>query len=207
MQKLFSISLLVVLGSAGCLSPVQAEEPLEIVSQNGYFPAIVLQSQSYSCGPAALATLLGYYGVSVSEQTTLHQSNLEMRSRQKTIQLQGADLLALRESLNDFEIPTLAVTIKDSALLQYFEQRGTPILAHGNYPQGHYFVIVGLLPTSTPLFLIADPSHGYELLDLKELSADKGFEGVALIPQAPSLLETTTYQRSALAWANNQFNQ
>ena len=121
--------------------------------QEAKFSATVRQQYDFSCGSAALSTLLTYhYGVPVSEQTVFEA--MFRQGDQDKIRQQGFSLLDMKRYLQDhgftadgFEAP-----------LDALRQEGIPAIALVNENGYNHFVVVKGLRNGR--VLIGDPSGG-----------------------------------------------
>jgi predicted double-glycine peptidase len=148
------------------------------------YQEIVGQTSYYTCGPAAVATLLiYYYGIDTSENEILELSHQAIKERgQDPEEGKGINVLALQKSLADKGIRSKGMKIPSEKLPDYFNSGGVPIILHVTKPQLHYVVAIGIIGNWV---LIADPSWGRKIIHLNDLINDKGFEGVTLIPLTP----------------------
>ena len=133
------------------------------------FKATVRQQYDYSCGSAALATLLTHhYGFPVSEQTVFEE--MYARGDQQKIQREGFSLLDMKVYLrahgfqaDGFELP-----------LEKLLESGLPaivLIAERNY---HHFVVVKGMRDGR--VLLGDPSSGARTLPrqaFEEIWVDK----------------------------------
>lgn len=143
------------------------------------FEGVVGQTSWFTCGPAAVATLLSvYYGIEATEQAVLEAA---LSSDPAAIEeaAQGISLLALKRALERFALSSRAIRTTVNDLSAYFEAGGLPLIAHVNRPRRHYIVLIGRLDSG---FLVADPSFGMRTMSREELISRKGFEGIVLAP-------------------------
>jgi uncharacterized protein len=169
------------------------------------YQGVVGQTSYYTCGPAAIATLLiHYYGIETSEQEILELSKEAMKKRgQDPDQGKGIDALTLQEALKAKGISAQGMKISPQNLADYFNRGGVPIILHVTNPQLHYIVAIAMF---NDWVVIADPSWGRKIIHFDELIKDKGFEGVLLIPLTPRnlLTQVRQEQNQTLNWAENR---
>jgi hypothetical protein len=161
---------------------------------------VVAQTTEYSCGPAAVATLLScFYGLDVSESDIL-QGAAEYDAAAGREVGSGITALALKRTLADHGIPARGLLVSLDALLQHFAQGGLPLILHLTRPQKHYLVAIGIVEGHA---VLADPSWGRRLVPVPELERESGFDGVVLAPMPPSDLaeRAAAAQRDVLSWA------
>ncbi len=102
------------------------------------FTAVVRQSTDYTCGPAALATLLTQLGSDTTEQQildTIMQENIDHGK--------GVSMLTLKNSATALNQKVYAKTWTAEQVLSYIEVTGDPVLIHDEKPNvgGHFSVI------------------------------------------------------------------
>jgi predicted double-glycine peptidase len=145
--------------------------------QETRYTYVVHQNVWWSCGAAAVATLLEqYYGVPVQEEDILDGI---MRRESLRSQAGGLSMLSLQEALSSFGVNAKAFQISIRNLADYFNRGGLPIIVHFARPRPHFVVAVALI---NGILAVADPSFGERLLTLSELESTKGFAGYILVP-------------------------
>jgi hypothetical protein len=167
------------------------------------YEGVVGQTSEYSCGPAAVATLLScFYGLAVSESEVLQCAEEYDAAAGREVG-SGITALALKRILVDQGIPTRGLLVSLDALVQHFEQRGLPLVLHMTRPQKHYLVAVGIVAGHA---MLADPSWGRRLLPVLELDTELGFDGVVLAPMPPPELaeRAAAAQSDVLSWARER---
>jgi predicted double-glycine peptidase len=172
--------------------PLQAATAIEIATPGGLrmvlpvksmkevrFAATVRQQYDFSCGSAALATLLSHhYGYPVSEQVVFEQ--MFLKGDQQKIRQQGFSLLDMQRFLasrgfhaDGFELP----------LEKLIEEKLPAIVLVTDKGYSHFVVIKGI---ADGRILVGDPSSGARAVSLarfKELWSNKllfvihGFDG------------------------------
>lgn len=161
------------------------------------YERVVRQTEWYTCGPAALATLLSYYyEVPATEQEMLALAVGAMRGTNRD-PTRGITLLALKEALEEKGIPSQGYRVTLQALADYFRRGGPPVILHVTRPQLHYVVAVGILESEV---VLADPSRGMYMISFDGLVTEKGFQGIVLMPMpsAPLLRRALDNQAQTL---------
>jgi len=157
---------------------------------------VVGQSNPYSCGPAAVATLLSrYLGLEAGEGEALRlaEASLTARGEDREQPLAALDLMYAMEAYG-LEVRGYRVTA--ASLDDYFARGGVPVIAHVTKPQNHFVVIVGTLED---LAVLADPSWGTRVEHLSALEASLGFSGIVLVPLAEvALAERAQWRQRAV---------
>lgn len=166
---------------------------------------VVRQSHWFTCGPAAVATLLQhYFGLDVAEGDALAVA-LEISEELGLAVQDGISALALLRSLERLGVPAAGYRVTAEALADYFRRRGLPVIAHVTDPQPHYVVVVGLVGE---VALVADPSWGRRVVRWLDFAAAKGFSGVVLVPVAADRAGTAREaQTRALAEVSRRLGQ
>jgi len=170
------------------------------------YQRMIGQTTWFTCGPAAVATLLAYYfGLQVGEGDILEIS-LEVMGADAAKVETGITALALKVALERNGIRTRGYRVTTSALAQYFERGGLPLILHVTRPQLHYLVAEGFISGH---FVIADPSYGRRLLPKPALESEKGFSGVVLatLPNPVLAERAALAQRETLIWARERLSQ
>ncbi len=174
---------------------------------------VVGQTDWYTCGAAAVATLLTYYYADpTTEREVLEIAFKETQAAGKD-PLKGLTALALKRALERRGYAVKAYRVNLEQLVAYFEAGGLPLVAHVTRPQRHFLVIAGLVRdprTRRPHLLLADPSWGRRVLEVEDLLHDKGFSGVVLlvVPKDPAQLQRAhALQAQELAWAQQSLNR
>ena len=135
------------------------------------YQTTVGQTTDFTCGPAALATLLThYYGSPVTEQIA------DMNSRGKQV-TEGLTLLSLKTALSAEQISSTGYKLNLTQLRKVMEA-GLPVVANVQYPKGHYYLILGLDDENV---LLADPSWGVRSQPIANFL--NAWNGVVLVPQ------------------------
>jgi predicted double-glycine peptidase len=165
------------------------------------YQGVIGQTNYYTCGPAAVATLLTYYyGQPTAESEILELSEKAMEGSGKSPEEKGVTALALRQALADKGIQARGMRLTLASLADYFRKGGLPVVLHVTKPQMHYVLAVGLVGDWV---ILADPSWGRRVQPLGALVNEQGFSGVTLVPLPPeNLISTAKEQQSeTLRWA------
>lgn len=145
---------------------------------------VIGQTSDFTCGPAAIATLLThYYGQTVSEQSVTERSVADMESRGKAV-TEGLTLLSLRNVLSQESVAGSGYKLTLEQLRGVMAQ-GLPVVANVVYPKGHYYLVLAVDDQNV---LLADPSWGVRSQPLDNFL--NAWNGVVLIPQ-PSEAQAT----------------
>jgi len=158
---------------------------------------VVGQADWYTCGPAAVATLLTYYyGIATTEAEALELAEGFMIAAGREPG-QALTALALRQTLEAKGIPTRGFRVTPDALADYFARGGLPVILHLTEPQKHFVVGVGLVGDH---IVLADPSWGRSILPFSTLVKERGYSEVVLVPIPPPKLHLRVQesQREAL---------
>lgn len=138
---------------------------------------VIGQTTDFTCGPAALATLLThYYGTPVSEQTFTERAVADMAARGKEV-TEGLTLLSLKNALTPENITSAGYKLNLEQLREVMKA-GLPVVANVQYPKGHYYLVLGIYDQNV---LLADPSWGVRSQPLTNFL--NAWNGVILIPQ------------------------
>ncbi|PIG97331.1 peptidase C39 bacteriocin processing [Deinococcus sp. UR1] len=148
------------------------------------YASVVGQTTDFTCGPAALATLLThYYGRPVSEETFTERSVADMQARGKEV-VEGLTLLSLRNALTTESVSSVGYKLTLEQLRVVLAQ-GLPVVANVVYPKGHYYLVLAVDDQNV---LLADPSWGVRSQPIRNFL--NAWNGVVLIPE-PSEVEAT----------------
>lgn len=165
------------------------------------YEGVIGQTSYYTCGPAAVATLLShYYGQPTAESEILELSEKAMEGSGKSPEERGVTALALRQALAAKGIQARGMRLTLTSLADYFRKGGLPVVLHLTKPQMHYVLAVGMVGDWV---ILADPSWGRRIQPLSALVNEQGFSGVTLVPLPPeNLISTAKEQQSeTLRWA------
>ena len=168
------------------------------------YEGVVGQTTYYTCGAAAVATLLThYYDRPTTEAEILALSETAMAESGKILEETGITALALIQALDDRDIQARGMRLTLTSLAEYFGNGGLPVVLHVTKPQMHYVLAVGMVGD---WIILADPSWGRRIQPLDALVNEQGFSGVTLLPIPPqNLIFTAKEQQSeTLSWAESR---
>jgi len=186
--------------SLACVAPPTIAVPITPYRTLRY-EGVIGQTSYYTCGPAAVATLLThYYGQPTAESEILELSEKAMEGSGKSPEQRGVTAFALRQALANKNIQARGMRLTLASLRNYFRQGGLPVVLHVTKPQMHYVLAVGIVGDWV---ILADPSWGRRIQPLRALVEEQGFSGVTLVPLPPeNLISTAKEQQSeTLRWA------
>lgn len=153
---------------------------------------VVGQADWYTCGPAAVATLLThYYDIATTEAEALELAEGFMVAAGREPG-QALTALALRQTLEAKGIPTRGYRVSPEALADYFTRGGLPVILHLTEPQRHFVVGVGVVGDH---IVLADPSRGQSTLPFSTLVDERGYSEVVLVPIPPPELSFLVQER------------
>lgn len=164
--------------SSCCLLFSVANIQAQVINHRDFrYQNVIGQTTDFTCGPAALATLLTYYyGTPVSEQSFTERAIADMASRGKEV-TEGLTLLSLKTALSAEQIQSAGYKLNIEQLRKVMEA-GLPVVANVQYPKGHYYLILGLDDQNV---LLADPSWGVRSQPIANFL--NAWNGVVLVPQ------------------------
>jgi len=193
--SLSALALAVALASPALASPTSLRDLR--------YERMIGQTTWYTCGPAAVATLLSlYFGLPVSEADALEVA-LAAMGEIAAVEESGVTALALKAVLEGHGIQTRGYRVTLEALADYFQRGGLPVILHVTRPQLHYVLAEGLVAGQ---LVLADPSFGRRLMPLVAVEQEKGFSGIILVtlPGAELAEYAVIAQRVTLAWARTR---
>lgn len=140
--------------------------------QEQKFSKVVKQEYDFSCGSAALATMLSYfYEMPINERVLVEQ--MFLTGDQEKISKQGFSLLDMKKYLASLGLR--AGGFKDS--LSRLEKAGIPAIALiNNKGYLHFVVVAGVTDSEV---LISDPSLGLRVANRKEF--EKQWNGILFV--------------------------
>ncbi len=184
---------------------------MEALSPSSYrtlrYTHVIGQTDWYTCGAAAVATLLTYYyDDPATEGEVLKVAVRETEASRKDPR-EGLTALSLKRCLEGRGYEVRAYRVNLEQLADYFRRGGLPVIGHVTKPQLHFLVIAGIvdLPGGGPAqVLLADPSWGRRIVPIEALVTEKGFSGVILLalPRSAAQMERVkATQEGELSWA------
>ena len=160
------------------------------------YAGVVGQADWYTCGPAAVATLLThYYGIATPEAEALQLAEGFMAAAGRETG-QALTALALRQTLEAKGIPTRGYRVSPEALANYFARGGLPVILHLTEPHKHFVVGVGMVGDH---IVLADPSWGQSIVPLSTFVDERGYSEVVLVPIPPPEVVLRVQERQQLA--------
>jgi len=171
------------------------------------YEGVIGQTDWYTCGPAAVATLLTYYyGIPCTETEALEIAEGFMQEMEIEPDTEhGINALALKKTLEAKGIPTKGYRVKPEDLRDYFARGGLPVIVHLTKPQKHFVVAVGMVEDQ---IVLADPSWGRSIIPFSALIEERGYSGIVLVPIPPPELvqRVRSSQEDALRWAQERLS-
>lgn len=155
------------------------------------YQGVVGQTSDFTCGPAALATLLThYYGRPVSEAVFTERAVNDMTARGQEV-VQGLTMLSLRNALSEEGVGATGYRL-NLEQLRAVMGAGLPVVANVVYPRGHYYLVLAVTETDV---LLADPSWGVRSQPIANFL--NGWNGVVLVPQPDAAAAERARERVA----------
>lgn len=156
---------------------VRADGPTSYLANR--YDGVVAQTDWYTCGPAAVATLLRYYFDVKVDETHILQLAAAVMHEMGQDATSGISALGLVRALDTYGVHTVGYRLTVDAVADYFRRGGLPVIVHVTKPQQHYVVAVGM---AGEYVLIADPSWGRRIELWSKFARAKQFSGVVLVP-------------------------
>jgi len=182
----------------------QSGEPLSSFRELRY-QGVVGQTNEYTCGAAAVATILTYfYGISTSESEILNLAEEAMQMRgEEPSQGHGLTAYDLKKGLEAEGIEAKGFQVTPQALRDYFVRGGLPVIIHLTKPEKHFVVAVGMAGNQ---IVLADPSWGRSIIPFTVLISVRGYSKVVLVPiPSPELaIRAEIEQKKTLVWAQDR---
>jgi len=197
-----------LLSLVGCVlflsSSAQSETGVESFRDLRY-DKVIGQTSTYTCGAAAIATLLTFFfDAPSSEHEIMSLVEESVRDRGKESDgSQGATAYDLKRSLARKGLDAAGYRVTLSALEDFFLRGGLPVVVHVTRPTMHFLVVVGVLEGQV---LVADPSWGRSIIPVVELETCKGMSGIVLVPlPGPDVADhARVKQAAALDWMRSR---
>ena len=169
------------------------------------YEGVVGQTSEYTCGAAAVATILTYfYGISTSESEILNLAEEAMQMRgEEPSQGRGLTAYDLKKGLEAEGIEVKGFQVTPQALRDYFARGGLPVIIHLTNPEKHFVVAVGMAGNQ---IVLADPSWGRSIIPFTVLISARGYSEVVLVPiPSPELaIRAEIEQKKTLVWAQDR---
>ena len=189
--------LVIALVSLACTVWAKPSSYLEL-----RYEGVTGQTEWYTCGPAALATLLTqFYGLEDAGELELLELSLQaMEGSGKNVEETGVTALALKQVTEAKGVAAKGFSVTMEELRAYFGGDGLPLVIHVTRPQFHYVLAIGLVEDQ---IVLADPSYGRRILPFSSLVYEKGFSGVVIAtsPNEALAQRAKRVQSETLLWA------
>ena len=199
-----ALSFMLIITVAG--ATLAARTPLSYLDLR--YTNVIEQSNEYTCGAAAVGTLLTYfYGIPTSETDILNVIYESMHARgEEPKQGQGLTAYDLKEALKAKGITSKGFLVKPAALQDYFSRGGLPVIIHLTKPEKHFEVAAGMIEGQ---IVIADPSWGRSVTPLNLLVKQRGYDGIVLVPIPASEIadQVAVQQQETIQWATLHLGQ
>jgi len=141
------------------------------------YDGVIGQTSDFTCGPAALATLLTYYlGRPTTERAMTERTLAASRSRGLSVQ-DGLSMLALRDALASVRVPASGHRLTLDELRDFMTAQ-VPVIVHVTAPRGHFYLV---LAVQDDVVLLADPSWGVRAQPTA--SFVRNWSGLVLVPR------------------------
>ena len=171
------------------------------------YEGVTGQTDWYTCGPAAVATLLTYYyDIPTTEAEALELAEGFMREMGlEPGPERGVNALALKKTLEAKGVPTKGYRVKPEDLRNYFARGGLPVIVHLTAPRKHFVVAVGMVGDQ---IVLADPSWDRSIIPFSAFVEERGYSGVVLVPIPPPELvpRVRLNQGATLSWAQGRLS-
>ncbi|WP_041658089.1 C39 family peptidase [Marinithermus hydrothermalis] len=166
---------------------------------------VIGQADWYTCGAAAVATLLMYYYGDPATESEILEVAIKETERSGKDPLKGLTALSLKRYLERKGYRVRAYRVDLEELADYFRQGGLPVIGHVTRPQLHFLMIARIVdpPIGAPRRSLLGPTD-------QALVTEKGFSGVILlaVPKTKTQLkEAKALQAKELAWAKAELSR
>lgn len=197
-----------LLGLVGCVlflsCGAQSETGVESFRDLRY-DKVIGQTSTYTCGAAAVATLLLFFydAPSSEHEIVVLMEGFALERGNESDGSQGVTAYDLKRSLASKGLVAAGYHVTLGALEDLFLQGGLPVIAHVTCPNRHFLVVVGVLEGHV---LVADPSWGRSIMPVAELETRKGMSGIVLVPlpRPDAASHARAEQRAALDWMRSR---
>jgi len=106
---------------------------------------VVGQTDWYTCGAAAVATLLTYYYDDPATEGDILKVAIKETERSGKDPLKGLTALSLKRALERRGYAVKAYRVNLAQLADYFRRGGLPVIGHVTKPQLHFLTIAGIV--------------------------------------------------------------
>lgn len=184
-----------------CLLTCSSDRAAVVPYRDLRYESVVGQTSEYTCGAAAVATLLRFhFGIPASEAEIVSLAEGSMVTRGTDPQHgEGISAYDLKVAIESRGLGVAGYRLTLGQLQDYFERGGLPVIVHITVPSLHFLVVAGML---REFALLADPAWGRRIVETVELESKMGMSGTVLVPLPDSVLaeEARASQSSAIAW-------
>ncbi len=142
---------------------------------------IIRQTNWFTCGPAALATVLDQFAAIPSTEKEIVELAIPFLTKKlnaKGDPEAGFSALSLKKAAEAKGMTIRGFRYDISQIAQYFDSGGFPLIAHVQKPQAHFVVLIAKVKN---YFVIGDPSWGRKILSIADFVNEKNFSGVVLL--------------------------
>lgn len=158
------------------------------------FQHVFRQSSAYTCGPAALASLIAFYfGDDATEaEITLLAEQSDGQRGETSGERRGLSMLALKKAAEIKGYAAVGYRMTWDHVVAFLQRGAAPLLIHLPGPQPHYALLVALYDD---FVFVADPSLGETIMHKDELL--RKWEGIALYVTGDEAAMNRSQQRMA----------
>jgi predicted double-glycine peptidase len=172
------------------------------------YVGVIAQTTEYSCGAAAIATLLStFFGAPTAEMQVVELVEASLRTRGAEPSFEtGLTAYDLTQASASLGLRLKGYRLDSRQLQDYFKQGGFPVIAHVTQPRLHYLVVVGLVDEN---LLLCDPGWGRYVAPMSELTDARVMSGVFLvsIPTEEQARIASREQSQLLVWMRIRMDQ
>lgn len=181
---LFVASLLIAVPFAEAHVRKDAQMKARVFRPRSYrmlrYQPVVGQTDWYTCGAAALATLFTHFYRQPKSEAEMLQTAIRFMEEKDQDPTTGLTLLSLKQTLEFHGVAVAGYRVDIDALTTYLKKGGGPVIMHITRPRSHFVVGVGEVKGT---LVIADPSHGIRGIPTESFVRETGFEGNVLVPR------------------------
>jgi uncharacterized protein len=164
---------------------------------------VIRQTNWFTCGPAALATVLDQFASIPSTEKEIVELAIPFLVKKPNAKGEleaGFSALSLKKAAEAKGVSIKGFRYDISQVAQYFDGGGFPLIAHVQKPQAHFVVLIAKVKN---YFVIGDPSWGRKILSIADFVNEKNFSGVVLLffPNEVKQSEMKKNQLINIEWA------
>jgi uncharacterized protein len=164
---------------------------------------VIRQTNWFTCGPAALATVLDQFASIPSTEKEIVELAIPFLVKKPNAKGEleaGFSALSLKKAAEAKGVSVKGFRYDISQVAQYFDGGGFPLIAHVQKPQAHFVVLIAKVKN---YFVIGDPSWGRKILSIADFVNEKNFSGVVLLffPNEIKQSEMKKNQLINIEWA------